>query len=217
MEERRISNFYFLYILVRKGENVKAIPIDIITCPQWGAVKPKQGIVTCGRFSRFIFHHTAGHHREISLPKNESLKEAVRYARDIQRMHMAPGGLGVPKGGIDSGHNVLICRNGMILQGRWMTISAIQAGHMVVSAHCPEQNNQIGIEHEHFGDEPMTKAQRESSARFMAWAALHSGYKKIPPVQPHKKYFSTACPANLISDIPGIKKRADYWLSRALS
>jgi hypothetical protein len=38
-----------------------------------------------------------------------------------------------------------------VLQGRWLTVSAIEAGHMVVSAHCPGQNGQIGIEHEHLG------------------------------------------------------------------
>ena len=190
---------------------MRKIPIDIITCPMWGAVKPKQGIQSCGKFRRFIFHHTAGHHHEISLPKNESEKEAVRYARDIQHFHM------VGNGWIDSGHNFLVCRNGMILQGRWLTVSAIRAGHMVVSAHCPGQNEQIGIEHEHLGTELMTEAQRESSARLMAWCAQQSGYKKIPAVFPHKKFFSTSCPANLVKDIPIIKKRAEFLLHRSLA
>src|SRR3954454_21227352 len=143
--------------------------IDIITCPQWNARAPKADITPCGKASRIIFHHTAGHHAEISLPANESRDEAIRYARDIQAFHMAPGGLGAPNGGIDSGHNFLVCRNGLILQGRWGTVSQIQNRRMVVSAHCPGFNTQVGIEHEHAGTEEMTAAQRASSALLQAW------------------------------------------------
>lgn len=188
------------------------VKIDIITCPEWGAKKPKQGIQTIHRSQRFIFHHTAGHHHEISLPKDESIEECMRYARDIQAFHMAPGGLGAPNGGIDSGHNFLVCRNGVILQGRWLTVSAIEAGHMVASAHCPNQNDQIGIEHEHKGSEGMTVAQRRSSARLIAWCCEQYGLHTIMPVDPHKKYYNTSCPANLVHEIPNVKRMAQDFL-----
>jgi N-acetyl-anhydromuramyl-L-alanine amidase AmpD len=100
-------------------------------------------------------------------------------------------------GWIDSGHNFLVTRAGHILQGRWLTVSAIEAGQMVVSAHCPTQNTQIGIEHEHLGTEQMTSAQRDASAWLMAWIAGHYGHSAPLPVYPHRKYFNTACPANL--------------------
>lgn len=191
---------------------MRKVQIDIITCPEWGAVKPKQGIQTIHRANKVIMHHTAGHHREISLPHDESREEAMRYARDIQKFHMAPGGLGAPNGGIDSGHNFLVCRNGLILQGRWITVSAIEAGHMVASAHCPTQNDQIGIEHEHAGSEPMTKAQRESSATLNAWIAWQYGLKSVLPLHPHKEYYNTSCPANLVSELPAIKRLANEIL-----
>lgn len=182
------------------------VKCSIITCPEWGARKPKSGIQTVGRSKRIIFHHTAGHHAEISDPKTMSREEAVRYARDIQAFHMNGNGW------VDSGHNFLVCRNGMILQGRWLTVSAIQANHMVMSAHCPGQNDQIGIEHEHKGTEAMTKPQRESSARLMAWIASQYGLKNVLPVDPHSKHFATACPANIKADIPWIKARAQQIL-----
>lgn len=185
-----------------------AVKCRIITCPQWGAKKPKHGLVTVGPARRIIFHHTAGHHAEISNPKNESVEEAKRYARDIQAFHM-----GSQRGWNDSGHNFLVCRNGTILQGRWLTVSAIEAKHMIISAHCPGQNDQIGIEHEHNGNEKMTKAQIESSARLMAWIADQYGRKTVLPVDPHSKYFATSCPANLKSDIAAIKKRAQAILT----
>lgn len=182
-----------------------AVKIQIIGAADWGARKPRNGITTIGRSNRIIFHHTAGHHAEISNPSVQSRAESEKYARAIQAFHMS-------QGWIDSGHNFLVCRNGLILQGRWLTVSAIRAGHMVLSAHCPGQNDQVGIEHEHKGSEPMTTKQRESSARLMAWIADKYDLKRVLVVEPHSKYFATACPANLKGDIPDIRRRAQHIL-----
>lgn len=186
--------------------------LDIITCPQWHARQPKSPITTCARSKRVILHHTAGHHREIQNPRDESLLEAMRYAQDIQHAHMAPGGLGAPEGGVDSGHNFLVTRAGYVLQGRWLTVSAIEAGHMVNSAHCPTQNQEIGIEHEHLGNEKMTPEQRVASALLMAWIAKH--YYRTSPleIQPHRKYYATACPANLVAEIPALYKLTQKFI-----
>jgi hypothetical protein len=118
------------------------------------------------------------------------------------------------QGWTDSGHNFLVCRNGLILQGRWLTVSSISAGHMVQSAHCPGQNDQIGIEHEHLGDEKMTQKQKEASARLMAWIADQYGRKTALPVFPHSKFFPTSCPANLRADISKIKMMAQDILNK---
>jgi N-acetylmuramoyl-L-alanine amidase len=179
----------------------------IITCPEWGAVHPKSHITVVDRATRIIFHHTAGHHRELSRANNESRQEAINYAKDIQAFHMKGNGW------IDSGHNFLVCRNGLILQGRWLTVSAIEAGHMVISAHCPGQNDQIGIEHEHISGEAMTTRQRKASARLMAWIADQYKLKKVLSVDPHSKHFATACPDNLVKDIPKIKQMAQSILN----
>lgn len=185
------------------------VAIDIITCPKWGARKPKQGIQTVGAAERIIIHHTAGHHAEISNPSNESREESMRYARDVQAYHMDHNGW------IDSGHNFLVCRNGLILQGRWLTVSAIEAGHMVDSAHCPGQNHNVGIEHEHNGSEPMTDAQRRASALLIAWVSAHYGRHSALPLAPHREFFSTACPANLESEIPHLTTIANSILAEA--
>ena len=187
------------------------LAIDIITCPQWGANQPRSPIQTVGPAERIIIHHTAGHHKEISVPSNESRDEAIRYARDIQNFHMNTNGW------IDSGHNFLVCRNGMILQGRWLTVSAIESGHMVDSAHCPGQNHQVGIEHEHLGSEPMTDEQRKASARLIAWISAQYGRTDPLPLAPHKEFFATACPANLEADIPHLASMAANLLHGALA
>lgn len=178
----------------------------IYTCPEWGALPPHGQLELCPRAARIIFHHTAGHHPEIDTPGSESTSEAFAYARALQHAHFA-------NGWADSGHNWLVTRAGHILQGRWLTASAIEAQHMVISAHCPGQNTQIGIEHEHLGTEAMTPRQREASAYLQAWIAWH--YARATPltVYPHSRYFATACPANLVSEIARIRTRANSILS----
>jgi hypothetical protein len=182
---------------------------EIITCPAWGAVGPKSGAVMTSASERTIFHHTAGHHRNVGNPSIQTREESIQYARDIQRFHMQTNGWN------DSGHNFLVCRNGLILQGRWRTIRWIQTGRMVRSAHCPGQNDQIGIEHEHWGNEEMTREQRESSSMLMAWIAWHYGRTNVLPSVPHSRYVSTSCPANLNEDIAGIVRRAQTLLNQA--
>lgn len=184
-----------------------AVQIDIITCPQWHARPPRNEPVLVPRTGRSIIHHTAGHHAEIENPLDESLEEAMRYARAIQNYHMDSNGWA------DSGHNFLVCRNGLILQGRWMTVTAIQHRKMVRSAHCPGHNDEIGVEHEHQGDELMTVAQRESSARLQAWIADQYGRTTVLKLAPHSRFFATACPANLVDDIPLIRRRAQQILN----
>jgi hypothetical protein len=184
-----------------------SVAIKMITCPKWGARQPKRPITVIGKARRTIEHHTAGHHAEIDNPNNESVAEAIRYARAIQAFHMGP-----QRGWNDSGHNFLVCRNGVILQGRWLTVSAIEAGHMVESAHCPGQNAQIGIEHEHISGEKMTAAQRRASARLHAWIADQYGRNTILPMAPHRQYFATSCPDNLVAEIPRIRELAQKIL-----
>ncbi len=178
----------------------------ILTCPDWGARPPKSKPVFTSRpASRIIFHHTAGHHPDIGAPNGvETVDEAKAYARAIQDFHMDD-----PKHlWNDSGHNFLVCRNGSVLQGRWKTVSRIQAEKMVVSAHCPGQNTQIGIEHEHDGSEPMTAAQFEAAAWIQAWIAHEYRLASPLPVEPHRKFYATSCPGVLVADIPRVRARA---------
>lgn len=192
---------------------------SIIGCPAWGAAPPRHGfesiIWTPGPAEEILFHHTAGHHPEVENPKNESRLEAFRYVQALQRAHQSPSSTDSSKPWNDTGQSFTICRNGLIFQGRWRTIRAIRAKRMVISAHCPGKNDQIGIEHEHFGHEEMTPIQREASAWLQSWIALQYGHSNVLPVYPHKKFFSTECPANLVKDIPRIRTRAQQMLDAA--
>jgi hypothetical protein len=139
--------------------HVKQPPI--ITTDQWGAIPAKAHTVYVGRPDKIIFHHTAGHHPEIDHPKDESRAEAIRYAQAIQKFHMFGNGWN------DSGHNFLICRNGLILVGRHMSSPRDQERPDGAVGALPGREHQPGIEHEHFGDEPMTKEQFGASAHLV--------------------------------------------------
>ncbi len=173
----------------------------IFTTDEWGAKPPKNKISYTDRPVREIFHHTAGHHREISNPKDESQAEFFRYCRDVQHFHMNGNGWS------DSGHNFMIGRNGMIAVGRHMSLPAIKAGIMVVSAHCPGQNDQPGVEHEHLHEASMTPAQLFASARLFAWICSRTRMR-VTALDPHSRYWSTSCPAELRDDINRVKSLA---------
>lgn len=173
----------------------------IITTTEWGAVPPKVHPIIVGKPERIIYHHTAGHHPELQNPLDESREEAIRYARDIQHFHM------VDRGWNDSGHNWLVCRNGLILVGRHQSFTQMLIGRMVMSAHCPGQNDQPGIEHEHNGLELMTPIQFERSAWLHAWIISQCGMRSTGTVFPHGHFFPTSCPGRLNYELPRLRKR----------
>jgi hypothetical protein len=128
---------------------------------------------------------------------------------------MAPGGLGATHGGNDSGHNFLVFRNGLIFVGRHMSYPAIKKGKMVLSAHCPGQNDQPGIEHEHKGAEHMTKAQFAASAHLFAWIIDRCKMRGADAIHPHKEFYNTSCPAELMADLPALKTAVNQIIREA--
>jgi hypothetical protein len=171
----------------------------IITTDKWGAKPPRGRIVATGRPERILFHHTAGHHPELENPRNESRAEAIRYALAIQAFHFS-------EGWIDSGHNLLVCRNGLILVGRHHSLTELRRGRMVVSAHCPGQNDQPGIEHEHNGTEAMTREQYAASVWLHAWIIQTCGMRPLTAIHPHRQYFATSCPGVLEHELPRLRQ-----------
>jgi len=177
----------------------------IIPCEEWGAMPPRGKIESAGRPVRIIFHHTDGHHTELDHKPGESFAEAVGYARAVQKSHMSPSPTDPSKPWLDTGNNFLVTKAGYIFEGRHGSLDAINHGRMVVSAHCPGQNTQPGIEHEQFGDEPLTPAQREASI----WLHAHICHKtgiKPSSIHGHREFFATACPGALFPDLGEFRK-----------
>lgn len=170
----------------------------IILCEEWGARHPKVPPVIVPRSVRIIMHHTAGHVAQTGNPSVTTKWEAEGYARKIQQYHMDQNGWN------DTGQNFTICRAGYILEGRHLTVASIKAGHMVQSAHCPGQNNEIGVEFEHRAEERMTSEQIDSAVDLFAWIAHTYKRTTVLPIKPHRAFVATACPANLEAAIPAL-------------
>lgn len=168
----------------------------IVTCHEWQASPPRHNNVVVGRPHRIIFHHTAGLAPHVESRDETAMAQAVRYAQVLQHDMI------YRRGWNDSGHNFLVMRSGIILQGRWGSVAAIEAGRMVISAHCPGENEQPGIEHEHVNDERLTPAQQGASVMLMAWICDRTG---ISPTQiyGHSHFYPTECPGSLNSSLRG--------------
>lgn len=158
---------------------------EIVLASAWGAVAPTGTVARVGRPDKIIFHHTDGN------APGSSLADAKAFARSIQRDHMHRN-----PPFIDSGHNFLVTRAGQILEGRRGSLAAINDGVMVQSAHCPTQNHNPGIEHEHKGAEAMTDAQRQASLFLHELICRKTGIKPSA-IHGHKEFSPTACPAEL--------------------
>lgn len=161
-------------------------------------MRPKQPPTLTGRPVRTIFHHTAGHARPIGGNGADERAAAIDYARRLQLDMMDR------RGWDDSGHNFLVMRSGLILQGRWGTVSAIEHGRMVISAHCPGQNDQPGVEHEHVDGETLTTLQQTATVWLHAWIMDRCGIRPTE-IYPHGFYYPTACPGTLDALVPYVR------------
>jgi hypothetical protein len=169
-------------------------PLRIIPTSEWGAAPAKGKIAVVGKPDKILFHHTAGHHPNLDADSGESYAEAVAYAKAIQRSHFS-------RGWLDTGNNFLVTRNGYIFEGRHGSLKAINAGRMVVSAHCPGQNSNPGIEIEQDGNEQMTPDQYAAAVWLFAYICEKTGVKPAA-IKGHRDYFATACPGVLYAGLP---------------
>jgi hypothetical protein len=159
---------------------------------------------------RVVEHHTAGHAPNLDRASGETLAEAKAYARALQRDHFR-------RGWRDTGHNFLVSRSGHVLEGRHGSVSAIRAGKMVVSAHCPGQNDQPGVEHEHTGTEALTAAQKRASIELHAWICRQTGIKPVE-FHPHARFSSTECPSAIVRDwLPQLRNAVNRRLGESAS
>jgi hypothetical protein len=172
-------------------------PFRVIPCTEWGAHAPRAPIQLVNRKPvRALFHHTAGHHAELDGDHStESYRESVGYAKAIQNYHMNGNGWN------DSGHNFLVTRSGYIFEGRHRSLEMVARGKMVVSAHCPGQNEQPGVEIEHNGSEPMTAIQNEAAVWLFAWLCQVGGFP-ASSIAGHRDFYATACPGALYPGLP---------------
>lgn len=176
-------------------------PFRIIPCNEWGAQPPRHAISDAGVFNKALFHHTAGHHPELDHAPGESYGEAVAYARAIQFDHLRRDN----NTWADTGNNFLVSRAGYIFEGRHRSLELLGRGHCPVSAHCPGQNDQPGVEIEHYGNELMTPLQLDAAV-WLFTKICREGSFGSEMIFGHRDFWATACPGPLYAQLPAFRR-----------
>jgi hypothetical protein len=159
----------------------------VLPCRGWDARDPTQPVTELlARPDKVLVHHTATpNDREDGLRLGE-------LARAIQKDHIEV------RGWIDSGHNFLVNRAGLVAEGRHRSLETLLGGrHFIQGAHCTGQNSKsIGIENEGIyteADPPV--AQLATLRALIAFTCLQ--YRIRPnQIYGHRDFADTACPGD---------------------
>lgn len=175
--------------------------MQIITTQEWGAAPPKRGFPLTTP-SYIIIHHmmTPNSPRDISKGTREG---AITLAQRCQGWHMEGNHWS------DTGQNFTVTTGGFILEGRQGTLSALQQGKSIQSAHAGQDaaNQSPGIECEGtYSNNVMPKKQWEALVWLCSYICIQTG---LTPrmVRGHRDFSPTECPGDwLYSQLPRLKQ-----------
>jgi hypothetical protein len=184
---------------------------SVVSRNSWGA-DPAQGTLYYHTVTHLCLHHTAGSHEWNS----SGFSQCAANVRATQDYHMNLGWA-------DIGYNYLVCRHGLIWEGR-------QGGDDVVGAHDAHNWGSMGVSgmgyfHPPYNHVP-TGAILDSLADLFAWKCdqrnidpLGSGWYygyggNMETIYGHRQVGATACPGDeLQSRLPAIKADVDARLN----
>lgn len=180
------------------------LTVNVLTTAQWGAKAPRSVAgLTNPRY--IIIHHTA-----TPPSSNNSVSGAKALARSIQDYHMNHNGW------IDSGHNFLNTTGGIICEGRHGTVSAVNAGRCVRSAHAGNNsaNGSPGIENEgNYMTATMPQQQWQSLVDLCADLCRCCNIS-VNNIKGHRDFFATACPGDwLYNQLPLLRQQVHQKLT----
>lgn len=159
----------------------------VLPCRGWDARDPTQPVTELlSRPDKVLVHHTA-----TPNDRDDPLGLGT-LARAIQKDHIEV------RGWIDSGHNFLINRAGLVAEGRHRSLETLLGGrHLIQGAHCTGQNSRsIGIENEgtYVAADPPA-AQLATLRALIAFTCLQ--YRIRPnQIYGHRDFADTACPGD---------------------
>ncbi len=183
----------------------------VVSRAQWGA-DPPQGTLYWHTVTHICLHHTA------SVPdwNCQGFDDCAARVRATQDYHMSLGWT-------DIGYNYLVCKHGLIWEGRY-------GGDDVVGAHDAHNWGSMGVSsmgyfHPPYNHDP-TAAMLDSLAELFAWKCdqrsidpLGSGWYygyggNMDTIYGHRQVGSTACPGdNLYNLLPAIRSDVEDRLS----
>jgi len=179
----------------------------IYSCDAWHARGPSGPVVVVPtRPSKILIHHTATDNRDNVAPVDLGV-----LARAIQNFHMDTDGW------IDSGHQFLVNRGGLIAEGRHRSLETLLGGRSFIEgSQCTDYNDvSIGIENEGTYTEVDPPAGQLASLRALcAYACLQ--YRVDPKhLYGHRDFRDTACPGDrLYAMLPALRSQVAQVLGK---
>jgi hypothetical protein len=159
--------------------------VNIVTRDEWGARPPKSVTPSNPTSLKGVTVHWFG------SPKAAATHDGCpRLLQAVQRVHMAPGGLGVPQGGNDIAYNHAVCPHGFVYELRGFNTRTGANGttpaNLAYSAVVYMAGN---------GD-PFTQAGKRGMTWILReWRTKGAG----SDVKPHGYWTGSECPGPLIN------------------
>jgi len=179
----------------------------IYSCDAWHARDPSDRVtVVPNRPSKILIHHTATENRTNVAPVDLGV-----LARAIQNFHMDNDGW------IDSGHQFLVNRGGLIAEGRHRSLETLLGGRSFIEgSQCSDYNDvSIGIENEGtYTEVDPPPGQLASLRALCAYACLQ--YRVDPKhLYGHRDFRDTACPGDrLYAMLPALRSQVAQILGK---
>lgn len=179
----------------------------IYSCEAWHARDPSDPVtVVPNRPGKILIHHTATENRNNVAPVDLGV-----LARAIQNFHMDTDGW------IDSGHQFLVNRGGLIAEGRHRSLETLLGGRSFIEgSQCSDYNDvSIGIENEGTYTEVDPPAGQFASLR--ALCAFACAQYRVDPknLYGHRDFKDTACPGDrLYALLPALRSQVAQILGK---
>jgi hypothetical protein len=173
----------------------------VYTRAEWNARPPTGTIRYLDRKpDHIVVHHTAGENTT-----DYSLAAAFRHSHWIQDLHMDRNGW------IDSGQQLTISRGGYVMEGRSLSLRAINERQHVSGAQTANHNDHtIGIENEGiYVSAPVPDALFSSLVTTCAWLCGQYGLDPYVAIVGHRDYVTTTvCPGDVLyARLPELRRR----------
>lgn len=176
-------------------------------CHAWGARDPSGNLtVIAGRPKYILIHHTATENRD-----NVGSDDLNELAKAIQDFHMDTNGW------VDSGHQFLVNRGGLIAEGRHRSLETLRGGRSFIEgSQCTDHNDDsIGIENQGtYSEADPPPAMLTSLRALLAFACVR--YRVSPAhLYGHRDFSDTVCPGDrLYAMLPALRSQVGRLLGR---
>lgn len=188
----------------------------VISTAEWGARPPLH--LFASRTPKYVIIHHTDDQNPPNNPSRSTRDGAIKLAQRIQKDHFR-------RGWSDSGHNFLNTTGGFVLEGRTGTLSAVNQGLCLQSAHAAQDpgllangNDSPGIENEgNFMNFAMGSVQWASLVDLCA--SLCDACSISPNnIRGHREFSSTLCPGDwLFGQLPRLRQDVATKLGIALT